>query len=62
MSKNNSELSKKQKELISLRKKMKENPYKRSKKELVKLLENNPTVDLIDIEILSALQVDGRAS
>jgi len=62
MSKNNSEPSKKQKELISLRTKIKENPYKRSKKELVKLLENNPTVDLIDIEILSALQVDGRAS
>ncbi|MFX1560159.1 MAG: Lrp/AsnC family transcriptional regulator [Promethearchaeota archaeon] len=42
--------------------KIKPSPYKRSKDELQPLVEDNPDVDLIDISILSKLQMDGRAS
>jgi Lrp/AsnC family transcriptional regulator for asnA, asnC and gidA len=37
-------------------------PYKRSEEELEQLLKDNPDVDLIDVDILSILQMDGRAS
>ena len=37
-------------------------PYKRTKEELHQLVEDNPDIDLIDIDILSKLQMDGRAS
>ena len=59
---NNSEPSKKVKELQSLQGKIKQNPYKRSKKALDELVKDNPSLDLVDIDILSALQIDGRAS
>lgn len=62
MPSHNSKPSKKVKELQSLRNKMKQNPYKRSKKDLKELVKANPSLDLVDIEILSALQIDGRAS
>ena len=62
MTTNNSEPSKKAKELQSLRSKIKRNPYKRSEMDLKELVNENPSIDLVDIEILSALQIDGRAS
>ena len=42
--------------------KIESSPYKRTKEELQQLLEGNPDLDLIDIDILSKLQMDGRAS
>ncbi|MGQ4912537.1 MAG: Lrp/AsnC family transcriptional regulator [Candidatus Thorarchaeota archaeon] len=36
--------------------------YKRSPAELEKLLQDNPNIDMLDVEILSKLQIDGRAS
>jgi DNA-binding Lrp family transcriptional regulator len=45
-----------------LQKKLMKNPYKRSKRELEELLRTNPQIDHTDIDILSALQMDGRAS
>lgn len=41
---------------------MKASPYTRTKKELEELLQDNKDVDLIDVKILSLLQMDGRAS
>ncbi|MGD9397253.1 MAG: Lrp/AsnC family transcriptional regulator, partial [Candidatus Thorarchaeota archaeon] len=42
--------------------KIEPSPYKRTDEELQQLLEGNPDIDLIDIDILSKLQMDGRAS
>ena len=41
---------------------MQQSPYKRTEEELQELLINNKNVDLIDVRILSLLQMDGRAS
>jgi len=41
---------------------MQESPYKRTEEELRELLKDNRNVDLIDVRILSLLQMDGRAS
>ena len=41
---------------------MKESPYRRTEKELEELIRDNKDVDRTDIDILSILQMDGRAS
>jgi DNA-binding Lrp family transcriptional regulator len=42
--------------------KLPKSPYKRSDEEIAQLLADNPEIDPIDVEILSILQMDGRAS
>jgi DNA-binding Lrp family transcriptional regulator len=42
--------------------KLPKSPYKRTEEELENLLADNPEIDLIDVDILSILQMDGRAS
>lgn len=62
MSKKKENESKKVIEAKILQERLMKNPYKRNKGELERLLEENPDLDLTDINILSALQMDGRAS